>query len=90
LKDRAKCASETQLTAASRRTGQSSCEAASILSLARSKRRNREGPLPPSPFGIAPCCQRKPRSASLTPRRRWQRKKRADDRVLTAGCLLLW
>ena len=43
LNDRAKWASETPLTRASRRTGQSSCEAASIRSFARSRRRNSSG-----------------------------------------------
>src|SRR5262245_10699536 len=43
LKDRAKWASETPLTRASRRTGHSSCEAASIRSFARSRRRNSSG-----------------------------------------------
>jgi hypothetical protein len=43
LNDRAKCASETRLTRASRCTGQSSCEAASIRSFARNRRRNSSG-----------------------------------------------
>src|SRR5215471_5157498 len=41
LNDLAKCASETPLTRARRRTGHCSCEAASILSFARSSRRSR-------------------------------------------------
>ena len=55
LNDRAKWASETPLTRARRRTGQSSCEAASIRSFARSRRRNSSGswrvgpPLMPPP-----------------------------------------
>src|SRR5580658_2079073 len=43
LNDRAKWACETPLTRASRRTGQASCELASIRSLARSSRRNSSG-----------------------------------------------
>jgi hypothetical protein len=43
LNDRAKWASETRLTRASRWTGQFSCEAASIRSFARSNRRNSSG-----------------------------------------------
>ena len=43
MNERAKWASETPLTRASRRTGHSSCEAASIRSFARSRRRNSSG-----------------------------------------------
>src|SRR3546814_18865636 len=43
LNARAKCAAETWLTRASRCTGQTSCEAASIRSFARSRRRSRSG-----------------------------------------------
>src|SRR4051794_9302938 len=43
LKDRAKCASETPLTRARRPTGHSSCDAASIRSFARNRRRSSSG-----------------------------------------------
>jgi hypothetical protein len=44
LNDRAKWASETPLTRASRLTGHCSCDAPSIRSFARSRRRNSSGP----------------------------------------------
>jgi hypothetical protein len=53
LKDRAKCAGETPLTAAKRSTDHGSCDAASILSLARSSLRNNEGVLIASAFAMA-------------------------------------
>lgn len=41
--ERAKCAADTPLTSASRLTGHASCEAASMRSLARSRRRSSAG-----------------------------------------------
>src|SRR5258707_8819875 len=54
LNDRAKWAAETLLTRASRRTDQASCEAASIRSFARSRRRKSSGSWLAGPSLIPP------------------------------------
>ncbi len=50
LNECAKCASDTRLTAARRRTGHSSCEAPSMRSFARSRRRSSSGSWPMAPM----------------------------------------